>query len=141
TSAIREYLATMTAKTATEQYRRALEANDLMIEGQKWPDESMQKAAGIDPTNARAIREYRAPDTPRTSAVRQFLAADAQDNESISDRYRRALEANDTKMEGQKWPDKSMRKAAGIDPSTAAKVRKAWYRATETPEDREPDNA
>jgi hypothetical protein len=129
TSAVREFLAPTTAKTASERYRCALQANDERIEGEKWPDESMQKAAGIDPWIAREIRNRQAPDTPQTNEVREFLATTTA--MTAAEKYRHALQANDERIESQKWPDKSMQKAAGIDASNARDIRNR--RAPDTP--------
>jgi len=85
----------------------------------------MQKAAGIAQAHASTVRDLRAPDTPRTAEIRSFLgsSAPAQGEDRGFERYRRALDANATRADVRKWPDKSMWKAAGIDPSNARRVR------------------
>ncbi|MBW8832361.1 MAG: hypothetical protein JF606_23750 [Burkholderiales bacterium] len=113
------------ADSGLGRYRRLLDKNDTRADGQKWPDKSMQKAAGIAPVDAKTVRDFRAPDTPRTTEARLFLngSAPAQGADSGFDRYHRVLDENDTREDGQKWPDKSMQKAAGIAPSHARTVR------------------
>ncbi|MBW8833358.1 MAG: hypothetical protein JF606_29090, partial [Burkholderiales bacterium] len=120
-------------KSKNKHYEALLDVNDARADGQKWSDKSMQKAAGIDPTNAKAIRDLRAPDTPRTAQARSFMdaSAPAQGTDSGSGRYRRGLNENDRRTDGPKWPDKSLRKAAGIAPADAKKVRD--LRAPDTP--------
>jgi len=113
------------ADSALGRYRRALDENGTRADGQKWPDKSMQKAAGIATADAKTVRDRRAPDTPRTTAARLFLngSAPAEGTDSGFGRYRRALDENDRHADGQKWPDKSMQKAAGIATAHAKKVR------------------
>ena len=112
-------------KSKNRHYEAILQANDARAPGQHWPDASMQKAAGIDPANAKKIRDRRAPDTPRTAEVRTFLAgsAPAGGQDSGLARYRRALNQNDTRAPEQHWPDASMQKAAGIAPAHAKTIR------------------
>jgi hypothetical protein len=94
---------------------------------------------GIAATHAREIRSLRAPDTSRKAQIREFLATTMAT--SSQERYRLALQANAERMEGQKWPDSSLRKAAGIDQSNAAKVRRELPVATESRKRRKPDNS
>ncbi|MBW8831219.1 MAG: hypothetical protein JF606_17710 [Burkholderiales bacterium] len=110
--------------SALGRYRRGLNENDTRTGGQKWPDKSLQKAAGIAPADAKTVRELRAPDTPRTAQARSFMdaSAPAQGADSASGRYRRGLDENDRRTNDQKWPDKSIQKAAGILPKHAKKV-------------------
>ena len=113
------------ADSGLDRYRRALDENDRRADGQKWPDKSLQRAAGIDPADAKTVRDRRAPDTPRTAQARLFMegSAPAQGADSGFDRYRRALDENDRRADDQKWPDKSLQKAAGIDPGNAKRFR------------------
>ncbi|MBW8833377.1 MAG: hypothetical protein JF606_29190, partial [Burkholderiales bacterium] len=112
-------------KSKNKHYEAILDVNDTRADGQKWADKSMRKAARIDRANAIRVRGRRAPDTPRTAQARSFLEvnAPAQGAGSGLGRYRRLLNENETRADGEKWPDKSMRKAAGIDLPDAKKVR------------------
>ncbi|MBW8832912.1 MAG: hypothetical protein JF606_26680, partial [Burkholderiales bacterium] len=120
-------------KSKNKHYEALLDVNDTRADGQKWPDKSMRKAAGIDPANANKVRDRRTPDTPRTAQARSFLegSAPAQGANSGLGRYRRLLDEDGTREDVQKWPDKSMQKAAGIAPADAKKVRDR--RAPDTP--------
>ncbi|MBW8832289.1 MAG: hypothetical protein JF606_23355 [Burkholderiales bacterium] len=117
-------------KSKSKHYEALLDVNDTRAEGQKWPDKSMQKAAGIDPSNAKRISYFRAPDTPRAAQARSFLegSAPAQGADSVL-RYRLLLIENDTRA--RKWSDMSMQKAAGISVTNAQRVRDRW--APDTP--------
>ncbi|MBW8833124.1 MAG: hypothetical protein JF606_27830 [Burkholderiales bacterium] len=119
------------ADNGFDRYRRLLAENDRRAVGEKWSNTSMQKAAGIDPTHAKRIRDLHAPDTPRTAQARSFMEAStpAQGADSAADKYCRGLEENDRRAE--KWPDQSLQKAAGIDHSNARLLRD--LRAPDTP--------
>ncbi|MBW8843347.1 MAG: hypothetical protein JF607_00030, partial [Burkholderiales bacterium] len=120
-------------KSKNKHYEAILDVNDARADGQKWADKSMRKAAGIDPTNAITVCDLRAPDTPRTAQARSFMdaSAPAQGADSGLGRYRRGLDENDGRADDQKWPDKSLRKAAGIAPADAKAIRD--LRAPDTP--------
>jgi hypothetical protein len=137
---IRQFLADSAPEEGSEstysRYRRALRENVMRPEGQKWPDKGMQKAAGISPAHAATVRYLTAPDSPCTSEIRGYLDATSPGIESASDRFRRALDAND---ERKQWPEKSMQKAAGVDPTQARRVRERWRAARETGNPPEPD--
>jgi ribosomal protein S8E len=131
TTEVRTFLATTKAETATERYRRALQANDERPESHKWPDHSLQKAAGIYSSEATKVRQAREPTTPRTIEIGEFLAGRAPQNAPINEKYRLVLDENERRTEGQKWPDESMQKAAGIDLHRARETRN--FRAPDTP--------
>ncbi|WP_415807755.1 hypothetical protein [Bordetella muralis] len=132
TIAARQFIADTAPKDdqkdpASERYRRLLEHNKQRASGEPWPDDSMIKAAGIDQGSASRIRDRLAPDTPRTTAVRQFIADTAPKDgkkDPATARYRRVLEHNKQRASGEPWPPKSMEKAAEIDSSDARKIRK-----------------
>jgi hypothetical protein len=142
TIAVREFLAAQAPQNATigEKYRLVLDENERRAEGQKWPEKSMQKAAEIGLSRARDIRNLRAPDSPRTTEIRAFLATTTARN--AAEKYRLARKANDERIESQKWPDHSLRKAAGINQTDAAKVRRKLLGDEKGPEARqEPEGA
>jgi hypothetical protein len=126
TTEVRQFLAANVPENASakEKYSRALDENERRATGSQWPDKSLRKASGIDRSEATRIRRFRAPATPRTQAIRDFLATGTQENESRADKYRRALQENQQKEQGQQWPDASMQKAAGIQSSHAQMIRK-----------------
>ncbi|HET9642029.1 MAG TPA: hypothetical protein VFP68_01390, partial [Burkholderiaceae bacterium] len=128
---VREFLRSTSlpggADNSLAKYRRALEKNAERQEDSRWADMSMQRAAGISRSDAAWIREQREPDSPRTRSIRMFLNVSAPPGQdSSASKYRRALERNHHREEGQKWPDKSMKKAAGIKPSHAKENRERW---------------
>jgi hypothetical protein len=112
-------------KNRRQLYKAMLKANEERPPALKWPYKIMQKAAGINASDAARVRWSAEPDTPVTAEIRNFLDSFVPEEKSDTpgDRYRRALEENSRRPQELKWPDKSMMKAAGLSFSNAFEVR------------------
>lgn len=110
-------------------YQTILNRNTRRVaEGERsWDPRNMEKAAGIDSSQARKIRESLGDDTPRTAAIKADIERipGISLGEGKTSDYLTILNRNEARVaDGQEtWNSRSMEKTAGIDPAQARRIR------------------
>jgi hypothetical protein len=130
TTAALDYLKITAPKEKGEdnatRYLRLLARNATLPPRDQWPHQSMRRASGISSAHAANVKYWAAPDSPQTAEVRSHLDRfDPEQHQTKAARYERVLVANGWRQDYEKWSERSMKKAVGINSAHARRTSDA----------------